>query len=219
MLLKSLINGLVQANAIRPVSADSGFEGVPLVFNAIQVRRVIWQKPGTTTDTFQDALHRLLPMETRVIQNHDLPSTQLRAQHHAQPQFKQAAMAGAAKTQRSNQTTARLPGRHDRETLAGMTHTPVKARLAAHAPTALALQTIIASGFIDINTVANRYRFECLDPARSLCLITLFVTPTLFLCVQPISPKARENDMVLNDTPFSCCHALAISPSVACRWR
>ena len=30
---------------------------------------------------------------------------------------------------------------------------------------------------------------------------------------------SQNRSIVLNDTPFSCCHARAISPSVACRWR
>jgi hypothetical protein len=88
-----------------------------------------------------------------------------------------------------------------------MPHAPIKTRLAAHAPTILALQAVIAAGLVHVNTVAKSYFFECLNPGRAFGFITLLITPTFFLRVQPISPRARENDIMLKDTPFSCCHA------------
>lgn len=192
---------------------------MPLIFNEIQVRRISRKKHSTTSDALQDTLHCLLPMKARVVQNHHLPSAQIRAQHDAQPQLEQTVMAGAVKTQRRDQTSARLPRRDDRKTLAGMAHASVKARLAAWTPPVFALQAIITAGLIHIHTVAGCYGFERLDPRRALGFVALLITPTLFLRVQPIAPKARENDIRLNDTPFSCCQNKAISPSVACRWR
>ena len=71
-----------------------------------------------------------------------------------------------------------------------------------HAASVFTLQAVIAASLIHIDAVANRCLFERLDPRRALSFVALLVAPTLFLRVQPILSRARENDMILKDTPL-----------------
>ena len=112
MLHKSGFHSLLESHSLQAVSAHAGLEAMPLVFNWIQVRRVGRQEQSAASDFLQNPLHRFFAMKARIIQDQDLTRPQEGAKHHAQPQLKQPTMAGAVKTQGSDQrqlTRNRLP--------------------------------------------------------------------------------------------------------------